>query len=130
MTRLFVEQPLASPGSVKDWSGLSVEVKEICREIGVPNLNEKDVSKEELEEAIYFHNYKEMKLEVSSYKKLEAIKNDDFRELPEFMNDKSINRIKMNYKGSFKNNLSCKKCESGENETQCHAMVYSILFYI
>ena len=122
-----------------DWPGLSVEVKEICREIGVHNLNEKDVSKEELEDAIYFHNYKEMKLEVSSYKKLEAIKNDDFRELPDFMNDKSIdnarmgfriksgmvNKIKMNYKGSYKNNLTCEKCESGENETQCHAMVCS-----
>ena len=52
------------------------------------------MSKAELEEAIYFYNYKEMKLEVSSYKKLEAIKNDDFRELPEFMNDNSINNGK------------------------------------
>ena len=72
-----------------DWPWLSLEVKEICREIGVNNLNEKDVSKEELEEAIFFHN-KEMELEMSSY-------------------DKSINRFKMDYKGSYKNNLSCEK---------------------
>ena len=64
-----------------DWPGLGVEVKEICREIGVNNMNENYVSKEELEEAICFHNYKEMKLEVSSYKELEAIKNDTFREI-------------------------------------------------
>ena len=36
-----------------------------------------------------------------------------------------VNRIKMNYKGSNKNNLSCEKCESGENKTHCHAMVCS-----
>ena len=36
-----------------------------------------------------------------------------------------VNKIKMNYKGSYKNNLSCEKCESGENKTLCHAMVCS-----
>ena len=36
-----------------------------------------------------------------------------------------VNKIKMNYKGSYKNNLSCEKCEIGENKTQSHAMVCS-----
>ena len=36
-----------------------------------------------------------------------------------------VNRIQMNYIGSYKNNLSCEKYESGENESQCHAMVCS-----
>ena len=56
------------------------------------------MSKEELEEDIYFHNYKEMKLEVSSYKKLEAIQNDDFTELPDFMNVKSIDNARMAFR--------------------------------
>ena len=34
-----------------------------------------------------------------------------------------VNKIKMNFKGSYKHNLTCEKCEIGENETQCHAMV-------
>ena len=34
-----------------------------------------------------------------------------------------VNRIKMNFKGSYKNSLKCEKCEMGENETQCHAMI-------
>ena len=119
-----------------DWPGLAKEVKEICEEIGVKNINEEDVSKEEVDDGIFYHNYKEMKLEICGYKKLEAIKNDDFTELPEYMNDKSlensrmsfriksslVNRIKMNFKGSYKHNLVCEKCESGQNETQCHAM--------
>ena len=120
-----------------DWRGLAREVKEICEEIGVSNINEEDVSKEELEDGIYYHNYKEMKLDISGYKKLEAIKHDDLTELPDYMNDKSIenarmafrirsgmvNRIKTNYKGSCKHNLACEKCDICENETQCHAMV-------
>ena len=120
-----------------DWPGLAAEVKDICEKVGVSNLNEEEVSKEELEDAIFYHNYKEMKLEMCGYKKLEAVKNDDFTKLPEYMNDKSlararmafriksemVNKIKMNYKGSYKNNLACDKCEGGQNETQCHAML-------
>ena len=59
------------------------------------NLNEEEVSKEELEDGIYYHHYKEMKLEVCGYKKLEAVKNDDFTKLPEYMNDKSLDRARM-----------------------------------
>ena len=120
-----------------DWPGLAQEVKDICQEIGIDNINEVEVTKEELDEAIYYHNYKEMKLEVCSYKKLESIKNEDFRDLPEYMHDRSIenarmafriksgmvNKIKMNFKGSYKPNLTCEKCEMGENETQCHTMI-------
>ena len=122
-----------------DWPGLNREVKGICENIGVKNINEEDVSKEEVEEGIYYHDYKKLKIEVSGYKKLEAIKNDDFTELPDYMNDKNIensrmafrinsgmvNKIKMNFKGSYKENLTCEKCEIGENETQCHAMTCS-----
>ena len=121
------------------WPGLSVEVDEICKEVGINNINENEVTKEEIEEAIYYHDYKEMKMEVSSYKKLDEIKNDDFTDLPEYMNDKSlenarmafriksgmVNNIKMNFKGSYKHNLKCEKCELEEDETQCHAMICS-----
>ena len=62
-----------------DWPGLNREVKEICENIGVKNINEEDLSKEEVEEGIYYHDYKELKIEVSGYKKLEAIKNDDLQ---------------------------------------------------
>ena len=93
------------------------------------------MTKEELDEAIKYHNYKEMKLEVISYKKLDGIQDYDFRELPDYMHNKSIknatmafriksgmeNRIRMNYKGSYKHNLKCEKCELEENEMQCHA---------
>ena len=76
------------------------------------------MTKEKIEEAIYYHNYKEMKIGVSSYKKLEEIKYYDFTDVPEYMNDKSLenarmafrmksgmaNKIKMNFNGSYKHN--------------------------
>ena len=109
------------------------------KKIGVKNINEEDVSKEDVEEGIYCHNYKEMKNKVSGYKKLEAIKDDDFTELPDYMKDRilencrmgfiiksnMVNKIKMNLKGSYKDNLTCEKCEIGENETRCHFIICS-----
>ena len=118
------------------WTGLSTEVEEICKTIGIKNVNEEFESKDIVEEAIFYHNYHEMKIEINKYEKLEDIKNDDFRELPEYMNMKSLDKvrmafriktkmvknIKMNYKNSHKNNLACEQCASGESETQCHAL--------
>ena len=65
------------------------------------------------------------------------MQNEDFRDLPDYINDRSIenakmafriksgimNKIKINFKGSCKPNLTCENCEMGENETQCHAMI-------
>ena len=33
-----------------------------------------------------------------------------------------VNNIKMNFKNSYKNNLACEQCTSGESESQCHAL--------
>ena len=101
------------------------------------DISEKEVAKDRLEEAIYYHSYKEMKMEISELEKLEYIKNDNFTELPEYMKEKSLEKarmafrirskmvqnIKMNFKGSYKNNLCCDKCGDEELETQCHVMV-------
>ena len=78
-----------------------------------------------------------MKQDLQGYKKLEDIKDSDFTKLPEYMEEKSLEKarmsfrikskmvqsIKMNFKSSYKGNLSCEKCEAGIDETQCHAMM-------
>lgn len=121
----------------RNWPGLSTEVREICEAVGLEDINQKEVKNEDMEEAIFYHNYKEMKQELQSFKKLEDIKDNDFTKMPKYMEDKSLDKsrmafriksnmvqaIKMNYKGSHKGNLSCDKCDSGSEETQCHAMV-------
>ena len=51
------------------------------------------------------------------------------------MSDKSLENARMafrissgmvNFRGSYKNNVACEKCEISENETQCHAMVCAL----
>ena len=49
---------------------------------------------EEIEDVIYYHNYKATKTDV----KLEDSKNDDFTEIPEYINDKSLENARMTFR--------------------------------
>ena len=107
------------------FKGLSTEVEDICENIGIKNINER-LNKENVEGAIFYHNYLEMKLDINKYDKLEDVKNEDFWNVPEYMNIKSldkvrmafrirckmVNNIKMNLNNSYKNNLACEQCIS------------------
>ena len=44
----------------KEWPGLAKEVKEICNNIGINNIKEHMVEKETIDEALFYHNYKEI----------------------------------------------------------------------
>ena len=90
----------------------------------------------EIEKAIFYSNYKEMKAEMGKYEKLTAIKDEDFTKEQEYMKEKAIEkarsayrirtkmvqRVKMNFKNMHKENLGCEYCEA-EFETQEHVMV-------
>ena len=118
----------------RNWPGLSKEVREICEAVGLEDINQKKIKKEE---AIFFHNYMEMKQDLQRYKKLDDVKDDDFTKMPDYMEDKSLENarmsfrtkskmvqaIKMNFKSSHKGDLSCEKCDSESDETQCHTMM-------
>ena len=127
--RMYLEQ------LTMGWPGLSTEVAEICKEVGLENINEMTINKKEIQDAVFYHNYGEIKEEMEKYRKLEEVKHGDFTKLPEYMiKEKSIERvrmayrirsrmvndIKMNFKNSNKNNLQCEWCDSGEEESQCH----------
>ena len=43
--------------------GLATEVSDICKQINIPDVNYYKVRKEDIEENIFFHHYKDMKLE-------------------------------------------------------------------
>ena len=116
------------------WSGLAKEVAEIGKKIGIKDT---ELSmKEEVEEAVFNHNYKEMKEEICKYDKLKDIKDEDLREGQEYMKEKSLDKsrmafrirtkmvkkVKMNFKNSFKGNLKCEECEMEAEETQAHMM--------
>ena len=119
------------------WGGLAKEVENICKAIGVENVNESVVGKQELKTAVEWHSYKEMKEDMEKSKKLAGVKNEDFRKPQEYMKEKSVENarqafrvrskmiksVKMNFKNMHKNeDLRCEKC-SEEEETQEHVLM-------
>ena len=118
------------------WPGLAKEVEQICKAIGLANINEKEIDKKDIEKHIFYHNYKELKEDMDRYDKLEDIKNEDMREIQPYMNMKSLEKvrmafrirskmvknIKLNYKKMFKDH-ECKQCQGGYQESQSHTMI-------
>ena len=92
-------------------------------------------TKKDIEEAIFYSNYKEMKEELGTYEKLKTIKDKDFTKEQDYLNEKSIEkarmayrirtkmvqRVKMNFKNMNKGKLACDFCQA-EYETQEHVM--------
>ena len=52
----------------RGWPGLSREVSNICKQIGLKDLNEVMMDKDEINEAVFYSNYKEMKQDLNKYK--------------------------------------------------------------
>ena len=111
----------------RGWPGLQQEVKEICAQIGIPDMNKSDIPKWQIKEAIFYSHYTSMKNEMESSTKLEDIKNDDFRKIQPYFLEKSVantrlafrirtkmvKKIPGNFKNMYKNNpegLKCSHC--------------------
>ena len=119
------------------WPGLAREVTEVCKVVGLEDVSKKRVTKEEVDEAIFFANQKEIKEEMIKYEKLKDIKNEDFRKEQKYMEEKGIERgrmafrvrtkmvkkVKMNFKSMYLKNLKCEACDQEEDETQEHLLV-------
>jgi hypothetical protein len=120
------------------WPGLAAEVTRICDKVGIEDLNKVMLDKEKITEAVFYHDYKEKKEDMEKYKKLEDIKHEDFRYLPDYMlkeksvdkvrlayriRSKMVNDIKSNFKNSHQSSLNCDWCDSGAVESQCHVTV-------
>ena len=113
-------------GNSKGWPGLANEVSDICSTIDIPDVNEISVPKSVLKKAIMNHHYGELKKEIASMKKLDPIKDEDFRETQSYFMDKSIENGRMafrircqmvdNIPGNFKNKYrkekeKCRHCD-------------------
>ena len=75
-----------------DWPGLAKEVTEICREVGIEDVNEKEEPREKVEEGIFYHHYREMKKDMESKEKCSEIRHEDFREVQSYMKENSIEK--------------------------------------
>ena len=116
------------------WPGLAKEVAEIGKKLGMSD--KRVMEKEEMEEAVFMYNYKEMKEDMIRYEKLKDVKDEDYRKEQDYMKEKAlansrmafrirtkmVKKVKMNFKGMFKGNLNCEKCEMNVEETQDHIM--------
>ena len=59
--------------------GLVSEVKTICETLCIPDINMSNVSKEKIEEAIFYQHYADMEEIMKSSKKMKNICHEDFR---------------------------------------------------
>ena len=117
----------------------SQEVRQICQNIDIPDVNEQYVPKYVVKKAVFDDHYQEMEKEVKKMKKLENIKNDDLRQVHNYFMDKSIEKARMAFKfrsqmlenvpGNFKNKfkkeeekLKCHHCELDVVMTQSHCL--------
>ena len=105
-------------GKANDWPGLAKEVTDICSQLGIPDLNNVYVPKEDIRKAILNHHQNDLKEEIGKCTgKLESIKNDNFEEVQTYFNEKSVENTRMAFKvrsemletipGNFKNNRRC-----------------------
>ena len=126
--------------------GLATEVSDISKQINIPDVNYYKVKKEDIEENIFFHHYKDMKLELEKSKKLQNIKHQDFTKEQSYLEDKSIDRCRTRFRirtemcETFKDNfrskyrtldrgeedkdpgLNCEDCSQFQ-DSQSHCMI-------
>ena len=131
-------------GKMMGWPGLWQEVREICQELGIPDVNEKVVPKCDVRKAIVSHHMEDMKQMMEKSSKLANIKYDDFSQEQPYMNERSIDVGRTAFKircqmlkdipGNFKNKfrkkgggemdgLVCTHCQEEVLMDQAHCMV-------
>ena len=118
------------------WPGLGKEVRQICRELNIPDINLYRIQKAELQKALKFSHKEDMMKQFQSSKKLEDIKESNFNDIQPYFNDKNIENARIKFRirtkmlkkvpGNFKNlyknvpnGLKCDFCEDEMTQNHC-----------
>ena len=80
------------------WPGLASECEKICEEIGLKNTHGVVKDKDEIEDSVFYHNYKKMKEEMQRYSKLEEVRNEDFRDIQKYFEVKSLAKVRVAFR--------------------------------
>ena len=80
------------------WPGLKEEVRNICKQIGIQDIGNYNVSKAQIQEAIFNSHYRNMKEQLKSSKKLDDIKNEDFRKTQPYFLYKSVQNGRLSFR--------------------------------
>ena len=121
--------------------GLAREVKDICAQLNIPDVNENTISEADIKRAILDHHDRELVEEIGKSKKMMRHKHDNFKSVQNYMKGKSIINCRMAFrircelvkeiKGNFKDKyrrrggdqaLICEDCDSEEIQTQNHCL--------
>ena len=78
--------------------GLGREVRQICEEIQIPDLNKYNIEKEEIQTAVFEAHYSNMMNQFVHSKKLQDIKNNHFRGLQDYFHDKNLANARLKFK--------------------------------
>ena len=108
-------------------------MSDICDVLGLPDVYIVLVTKNEVKKAIFEHHYHDMINIIKNQSKLDTIKEDDFKEVQQYFNYKSVEKTRMGFMirsqmvpeipGNFKNKfrgrgtgsdgLACPYCMQG-----------------
>ena len=125
-----------------NWPGLAREVREICEELDIPDMNIHDIPDSQVKKAVCSHHYNTMKDDIANSKKMEKHKHEDFFDVQPYMKGidihktrmcfrtrcEMVNDIKGNFTSKYKRHggeaaLVCDNCDLQVNETQTHCLV-------
>ena len=121
------------------WPGLGKEVSEICEKVGLPDLNDVDMPKQDIRKAINNHHWRAVREKIESSKKIIDLVSDDFAEAQKYFHDRSVengrlafrirtqmvDEIPANFKNKYKKeeDLICQFCQQKETFDQSHTLV-------
>ena len=80
------------------WPGLGSEVREICKELKIEDLDKYSLTKEEIQQAVEKSHREDMMSQFEHSSKLQDIKNCDFSTYQTYFNDKSIENARSKFK--------------------------------
>ena len=123
--------------------GLVLEVKDICKEIGIEDITKNEVSEEEMEDALNINHMKYIKEEMGDKEKYRELKNQDLRKPQKWLEELNLEecciamRLKCfmidcagNMRARYKGREECIKCRlppgeegPGMRETQAHLQI-------
>ena len=77
------------------WQGITKEVQDICKVMGLPDATKVRVGRKEAKEAMSLHNISIIKKEMEGKSKCDQIYNKDFRKIQDFMKQKSLENARI-----------------------------------
>jgi hypothetical protein len=137
LSRKIMEQQ-----KMNNWPGLAMEIKEICKQLTIPDLNENTLTAGQIKTAVYDHHDRKLVEDVGKCKKMMEHKNDNFSKVQDYMTGKSVDSCRLAFrircelvkeiKGNFKDKyrrkggadaILCDDCNRKEIQTQSHCLV-------